>query len=185
MLNDAEYEMKRERLFHRLSQRIRDERVIEAMERVPRERFVPVESRDAAYDDNPLPIGKGQTISQPFIIALMTQALDLKDTESVLEVGTGSGYQAAILALLAKKVISVERHSELIESARRILDSLGYHNIKIHQATETLGWPDEAPYDGIIVTAAAPDVPQVLLDQLAPKGRLVIPVGGRFDQVRL
>ena len=155
------------------------------MERVPRERFIPREARDAAYDDNPLPIGKGQTISQPYIIALMTEALSLTGTETVLEIGTGSGYQAAILSLLAKKVISVERHPELIESARRVLEELGYENIEIHQAKNGLGWPEEAPYDGIIVTAAAPEVPQPLIDQLAMKGRLVIPVGGRYEQTLL
>jgi len=185
MLNDAEFEMKRERLFHHLALRIRDERVVEAMERVPRERFIPQEARDAAYDDNPLPIGKGQTISQPYIIALMTEALSLTGTELVLEIGTGSGYQAAILALLARKVVSVERHPELIENARGTLDDLGYDNIEIHQAKNGLGWPEEAPYDGIIVTAAAPEVPQPLIDQLDMKGRLVIPVGGRYEQTLL
>ncbi len=152
------------------------------MERVPRELFVPLESRGLAYEDIPLPIGLGQTISQPYIVALMTEALELKGPEKVLEVGTGSGYQAAILAELAKWVVTVERYPQLIDSAAKVLKSLGYRNIEIHLAEKTLGWPKGAPYDGIIVTAAAPRVPQELLDQLAEGGRLVIPVGSRYEQ---
>ncbi len=182
MQGDSDLEMAKTQLFHRLSQRIHDERVIEVMELVPRELFVPAASRDSAYNDNPLPIEMGQTISQPFIIAMMTSALDLTGRERVLEIGTGRGYQSAILAGLARQVISVERHPQLIELARRTLEKLGYDNIEIHQAGETLGWPEGAPYDGIIVTAAAPDVPPVLVDQLALGGRLVIPVGGRYEQ---
>lgn len=175
-------ELERARLFHHLRQRIDDEHVVEAMERVPREFFVPYASRHTAYDDIPLPIEMGQTISQPFIVALMTEALELTGKERVLEVGTGSGYQAAILAQLASKVISVERHPQLIDSARRMLASLGYKNVEIHLAGDSIGWPEGAPYDGIIVTAGAPKVPQELLDQLAEGGRLVIPVGSRFEQ---
>ena len=152
------------------------------MNRVPRELFVPPTSRHLAYEDIPLPIEMGQTISQPFIVALMTEALELKGTERVLEVGTGSGYQAAILAELAYWVISVERHPRLIEAARQILDRLGYNNIEIHLADENLGWRAAAPYDRIIVTAGAPRVPQELLDQLVDGGRLVIPVGSRYEQ---
>ena len=172
----------RARLFRRLRQEIKDERVIDAMNRVPRELFVPPTSRHLAYEDIPLPIEMGQTISQPFIVALMTEALELKGTERVLEVGTGSGYQAAILAELAYWVISVERHPRLIEAARQILDRLGYNNIEIHLADENLGWRAAAPYDRIIVTAGAPRVPQELLDQLVDGGRLVIPVGSRYEQ---
>lgn len=182
MLSDSELEMKKERLFHHLSQQIRDERVLEAMEHIPRERFVPKGSRDSAYDDSPLPIDRGQTISQPYIIALMTQALELCGDEDVLEIGTGSGYQLAILARLAKHVISIERHPMLIEKAGKVLKELGYINYEIHQAEKILGWSKSAPYDAIIVTAAAPDVPQVLIDQLRLRGRLVIPVGGRHEQ---
>ncbi len=182
MLSDSDLEMKKERLFHHLSQQIRDERVLDAMERIPRERFVPESSRDSAYDDNPLPIEMGQTISQPFIIALMTQALEISRDDLILEVGTGSGYQRAILAILAKHVISVERHPRLIETARKTMESMAYQNIEIKPSQKTLGWLENAPYDGIIVTAAAPDVPQVLIDQLNPNGRLVIPVGGRHEQ---
>jgi len=174
--------MARTRLFHRLSQRVRDQRVIEAMEQVPREIFVPGGSRRSAYDDTPLPIQKGQTISQPFIVALMTEALALTGREKVLEIGTGSGYQAAILSHLADRVITVERHPELIAAAEQAISRLGLQNIEIHQAEETLGWPQEAPYDGIIVTAAAPEVPRDLLAQLGSGGRLVIPVGGRHEQ---
>lgn len=174
--------MERERLFHRLRRRGIDERVVEAMERVPRELFVPVASRYMAYDDIPLPIGEGQTISQPYIVALMTEALELTGKERVLEVGTGSGYQLAILAELSAQVISVERHQRLIDEAWTTLYSLGYRNVEIHRAGEVLGWPAGAPYDAIIVTAGAPDVPRELLNQLAEGGRLVIPVGSRFEQ---
>lgn len=165
-----------------LNQEIADKRVIEAMGRVPREAFVLQEYYCAAYEDRPLSIGFGQTISQPFIVALMIQALELKGDEKVLELGTGSGYEAAILAELAQKVVTVECIPELEESARQVLDKLGYCNIEAHIAGKTLGWPEEAPYDAIIVSAGAPSVPQVLLEQLAWKGRLVIPVGSRWQQ---
>jgi protein-L-isoaspartate(D-aspartate) O-methyltransferase len=152
------------------------------MRRVPREAFVPPEQYDTAYDDRPLSIGFGQTISQPFIVALMVQALKLDGHEQVLELGTGSGYEAAILAELARKVVTVECVPELAESARQVLDRLGYSNIEVHIAGKTLGWPATAPYDAIIVSAGAPGVPQVLVDQLAWDGRLVIPVGSRWQQ---
>ena len=135
-----------------------------------------------AYEDKPLPIGLDQTISQPFIIALMTEALKLTGNEKVLEVGTGSGYQTAILAELARVVITIERLPALAEAAKRVLDSLGYTNIEVHLAEETLGWQSEAPYDAIMVTAGAPQVPADLLAQLAIDGRLVIPVGSRYVQ---
>lgn len=170
------------RLMDCLSQEIRDKRVLSAMARVPRERFVSPGYYYAAYEDMPLSIGFGQTISQPFIVALMTQALKLKGDEKVLELGTGSGYQTAILAGLAKWVVSIERVPQLANLARRVLDKLGYTNIEIHTAVEALGWLDGAPYDAIIVTAGAPRVPDALLEQLALGGRMVIPVGSRWEQ---
>ena len=165
-----------------LSSEIRDKRVLAAMSRIPREIFVPQESRNLAYEDSPLPIGWEQTISQPYIIALMTEALELTGNEKVLEIGTGSGYQAAILAELAASVITVERVPALAESAKRVLDSLGYNNIEIHIAEETLGWQKAAPYDAILVTAGAPGIPDDLIAQLAIGGRMVIPAGSRFVQ---
>jgi protein-L-isoaspartate(D-aspartate) O-methyltransferase len=178
----ADLERVRENLLDYLDHEIADKRVIEAMRRVPREAFVPPEQYDTAYDDRPLSIGFGQTISQPFIVALMVQALKLDGHEQVLELGTGSGYEAAILAELARKVVTVECVPELAESARQVLDRLGYSNIEVHIAGKTLGWPATAPYDAIIVSAGAPGVPQVLVDQLAWDGRLVIPVGSRWQQ---
>ncbi len=175
-------EKDREELIEHLRCEIEDERVLDAMMRVRRELFVPRLSRRFAYEDRPLPIGEGQTISQPFIVALMTQALLLTGTEKVLELGTGSGYQAAILAELAHQVITVERLQKLAQTARRTLKTLGYTNVEVHLATRTLGWSAEAPYDAIMVTAAAPEIPQVLLDQLIVGGRLVIPVGSRWEQ---
>jgi protein-L-isoaspartate(D-aspartate) O-methyltransferase len=177
-----DFEAARARLVEHLSIEIRDERVLAAMARVPRERFVPPDEQSLAYEDRPLPIGFGQTISQPFIIALMTAELMLTGNEKVLEVGTGSGYQAAILAELAQLVITTERLPFLAESARSVLDNLGYTNVVVHSAEETLGWQSEAPYDAIIVTAGAPRVPVDLLAQLAIGGRLVIPVGSRYLQ---
>ena len=150
------FEAARARLIKQLGVDIRDERVLQAMSRVPRERFVPPEQHHLAYKDQPLPIGLGQTISQPFIVALMSSALELTGREKVLEVGAGSGYQAAILAELARLVITVERLPALAKAARNILDSLGYDNVKVHLAGPTMGWPAEAPYDAILVTAAAP-----------------------------
>jgi len=172
----------RAELLAQLTREIRDKRVIEAIAQVPRERFVLPELYSAAYDDCPLPIGYGQTISQPLIVAMMTEALELKGSEKVLEIGTGSGYQAAILAELAREVISTERLPALAESAKKILKSLGYQNIKIILTEEELGWAEESPYDAIIVTAGAPQVPDKLLDQLAIGGRMVIPVGSRDIQ---
>jgi protein-L-isoaspartate(D-aspartate) O-methyltransferase len=178
----ADLERARENLLEYLDHEIADKRVVEAMKRVPREAFVSPEQYDAAYDDRPLSIGFGQTISQPFIVALMVQALELKEREQVLELGTGSGYEAAILAELAQKVVTVECIPELAESAKQVLDELGYSNIEVHVAGKTLGWPDGAPYDATIVSAGAPSVPQVLLEQLAWGGRVVIPVGSRWQQ---
>ena len=178
----ADLEQARHNLLRYLNHEIADKRVIEAMKHVPREAFVSQEQYHVAYDDRPLGIGFGQTISQPFIVALMVQALELNGDEKVLELGTGSGYEAAILAELAQKVVTVECIPELAESAKRVLNRLGYSNIEIHVAGKILGWPQGAPYDAIIVSAGAPTVAQVLLDQLAWNGRLVIPVGSRWQQ---
>jgi protein-L-isoaspartate(D-aspartate) O-methyltransferase len=175
-------EAARAELLKQLDTEIRDKRVLAAIGRTPRELFVPAVSRHLAYEDGPLPIGFEQTISQPYIIALMTEALELKGQEKVLEVGTGSGYQTAILAALAKSVISVERIPALAESARRVLDSLKIKNVTIHLAEKTLGWQQQAPYDAIMVTASAPEIPEDLLDQLKIGGRMVIPVGPRYSQ---
>ena len=178
----VDLERARENLLKHLEYEIADKRVIEAMKRVLREAFVSQEQYRVAYDDRPLSIGFGQTISQPFIVALMVQALELRGDEKVLELGTGSGYEAAILAELAQKVVTVECIPELAESARQVLDNLGYSNIEVHVSGKTLGWSEEAPYDAIIVSAGAPTVPKVLLEQLAWNGRLVIPVGSRWQQ---
>ena len=177
-----DFEAIRAELISHLRTEIRDERVLAAMAHIPRERFVPLEEQYLAYEDRPLPIGFDQTISQPLIIALMTEALELTGNEKVLEVGTGSGYQAAILAKLARLVITTERLSPLAEAAKRVLDSLGYTNIEVHLAEETLGWQKGAPYNAIMVTAGAPRVSADLLAQLAIGGRMVIPVGSRYVQ---
>jgi len=159
-----------------------DPRIAEALRRVPRERFVPRELRHRAWSNAPLPIGEGQTISQPFIVALMTQLLHPRPHHRVLEVGAGSGYQAAVLAELVGEVITLERIAALAEAARRRLAELGYGNVEVHVADGHTGWPQAAPYDGILVAAAAREVPQALVDQLAPGGRLVVPVGGDWGQ---
>lgn len=158
-------------------------RVLEAFRRIPRHLFVPRKDWPDAYEDRPLPIGLGQTISQPYIVALMTDLLRLQGTETVLEIGTGSGYQAAILSLLAGQVHTIERHELLAERARQVLESLGLRNVSVHTADGSLGWPEAAPYGGILVTAAAPAVPAPLLEQLAEGGRLVLPVGPSGYQV--
>jgi protein-L-isoaspartate(D-aspartate) O-methyltransferase len=178
----VDLERARQSLLNSLDREIADNRVVNAMRRVPREDFVPQEQCHAAYDDRPLSIGFGQTISQPFIVALMVQALELRGDEKVLELGTGSGYEAAILAELAQRVVTVECIPELAEAARQVLDKLGYSNIEVHVAGRTLGWPEGAPYDAIIVSAGAPTVPQALVEQLTWNGRLVIPVGSRWQQ---
>ena len=176
-------EAARAQLFKHLSWEIRDRRVVQAMKRVPREEFVLPDDLQAAYDDHPLGIGHGQTISQPFIVALMIQALQVKSSDRVLELGTGSGYVAAILGLLAEKVVSVEIVPELAKSATDVLGRLGHTNVDVHLVSKsTLGWLDDAPYDAIIVSAGAPSVPPMLLGQLKWNGRLVIPVGSRFQQ---
>lgn len=167
-----------------LRREVKDERVIQAIERLPRELFVPLAYRSQAYEDIPLPIGAGQTISQPYIVALMTSALELQDTDKVLELGTGSGYQAAILCELVPKgrVITMERIPTLAHSARQLLRGLGYKNVEVKLAGQTLGCPEEAPFDAIIVTASVPRLPKELLDQLARHGRMVLPVGSLQEQ---
>ena len=164
------------------SRGIKDIRVLNALNKVPRHLFVEEALHGQAYNDYPLPIGEKQTISQPFMVALMTEALELKGKESVLEIGTGSGYQAAILAELAEWVYSIERIRSLANRARRILYELHYYNIEIGISDGTQGWKEKAPFEAITVTAGAPDVPQPLLDQLTMGGRLVVPIGDAFSQ---
>jgi len=157
-------------------------RVLEAMLSVPRHEFVPAEFQSDAYADKPLPIGEGQTISQPYIVGAMTEALELTGVERVLEIGAGSGYQAAVLSLLASEVITVESQTQLALSAQERLTDLGYTNVHVHNGDGSAGFPDAAPYDAILVTAAAPEIPQVLGAQLREGGRLVIPVGSQENQ---
>jgi len=184
MKEDTEYKLERQRMVEEqfLSRDITDPRVLEAMLRVPRHVFVPEEHRQLAYRDSPLPIGQSQTISQPYIVALMTQMLDLAGHESVLEIGTGSGYQAAVLSQVAREVHTVERHEDLTKQALACFTMLDITNVTLHVGDGTRGWPANAPYDAIIATAAAPKVPKPLLNQLADGGRLVIPVGSRIGQ---
>lgn len=163
-------------------QGIDDAQVLAAMKRVPREHFVAENQRALAYRNAPLPIGEGQTISQPFVIALMLQELKLTGSEKALEIGTGSGYQAAVLAEMADSVISLERHATLAERARLRLELLGCTNVTIHVADGSLGWPPEAPYDAVVVSAGSPSVPDQLLEQLADGGRLILPIGSMSAQ---
>jgi protein-L-isoaspartate(D-aspartate) O-methyltransferase len=181
----TDYDKEREHMVksHLARRGIKDTRVLEAMRQVPRHLFIPEGMRSLAYCDGPLPIGHGQTISQPYIVALMTETLELAGQERVLEIGTGSGYQAAILSHLAWQVYSVERHAVLAQQAEKILAHLGYDNIVVRVSDGTLGWPEHSPYEAIIVTAAAPDIPRPLTDQLADGGRLVAPVGSQWSQV--
>lgn len=167
------------------AQGLRDARVLAAMRKIERERFVPAALRDRAYDDSPLPIGLDQTISQPFIVAFMTQALELRGDERVLEIGTGSGYQAAVLAECAREVYSIEIVEPLAQRAKQVLESLGYSNVHLRTGDGYKGWPEAAPFDAIMVTAAPDHVPQPLIDQLAVGGRLVIPVGDFEQQLLL
>ncbi|MBU0547969.1 MAG: protein-L-isoaspartate(D-aspartate) O-methyltransferase [Candidatus Omnitrophica bacterium] len=163
---------------------VSDERVLKAMFKVERHLFVPLAHRDLSYEDGPLPIGKGQTISQPYIVALMTELLELKEGEKVLEIGTGSGYQAAILAELAKEVYTIELLKPLAERSQKLLKELGYENIKVKHGDGFLGWSEYAPFDAIIVTCAPEEIPPVLFEQLAEGGRLVIPVGSDYQELR-
>ena len=161
---------------------VTDERVLAAMAKIPRHLFIDEALIEQAYNDNPLPIGKSQTISQPYIVALMTAALKLTGREKVLEIGTGSGYQTAILAELAEQVFSIERIAQLAAGARKQLDALNCFNVAMRVGDGTYGWREESPFDGIMVTAGAPKVPAILMEQLAVGGRLVIPTGGRISQ---
>lgn len=169
-------------LLRRLRGVVHDQGVLDAMARIPREWFVPPEWEEAAWENRPLPIGSAQTISQPEIVAVMTEALGLCGDERVLELGTGSGYQTALLAELAYEVVSVERVPALADRARTLLAGLGYQNVRIEDAGHVLGAPQHAPFDAIIVTAGAPSVPSILVDQLTRDGRMVIPVGSWTDQ---
>lgn len=167
------------------SRGVRDEAVLSAMLKVPRERFVPESLAEIAYVDRPLPIGAGQTISQPYIVAVMTEALRLGPQDRVLEIGTGSGYSAAVLAVIAAEVYTIERLESLAASAGRRLGELGYSNVHVRHGDGSLGWPEHAPYNAIVITASGPDVPTALLQQLAVGGRLVMPVGRRLNAQRL
>lgn len=184
MSNILDYHMTRERMVKTqlIPRGINDKRVLEAIGKIPRDRFIEEALKGEAYNDHPLPIGHKQTISQPYIVALMTEALGMIGKEKTLEIGTGSGYQTAILAELSEKVYTVERIRSLLVKSRNILAELGYNNILFKAFDGTLGWKEYEPYDAIIVTAGAPNVPQPLLDQLAEGGRLIIPVGNRFSQ---
>ena len=164
------------------SRGITDPRVLKAMETVPRHLFVDEGLMDQAYNDSPLPIGEGQTISQPYIVALMTEALGLTGKERVLEIGTGSGYQTAVLAELAERVFSIERIASLASKTRKLLDSLNYFNVALRVGDGTYGWREESPFDAVIVTAGAPDIPRILVEQLYNGGRLILPVGDRYSQ---
>ena len=162
---------------------VQDAAVLRAMRRVPRHLFVPDDIRPYAYDDRPLPIGRGQTISQPYIVAYMTQALQLQTSHTVLEIGTGSGYQSAVLAELVSQVYSIEIVPDLAESARRALAQAGYRNVEVRAGNGYLGWPERAPFDRIIVTAAPPEIPQALVAQLAVGGIMVVPVGTSYQEI--
>ena len=164
---------------------IKDARVLEAMARVPRHLFVPPAQRDEAYGDYPLPIGHGQTISQPYIVAFMTEALRLEPTHRVLEIGTGSGYQAAVLAELAGQVFTIEIIEELAESARKTLSDVGYTNVTVRTGNGYLGWPEHAPYDRVMVTAAPDEVPPALVEQLSVDGLMAVPVGSLTQELRV
>jgi len=184
MESDTEYRGRRQLMVRTqlIPRGISDERVLDAMMRVPRHLFVDSAMRHRAYDDSALPIGEGQTISQPYMVAVMTELLKLLGTEKVLEIGTGSGYQAAVLAHLAAEVYTIERKPLIADRAAKTLKSLSYDNIHVKTGDGTLGWPGASPFDGIIITAAAPEIPPPLISQLSAKGVLVMPVGSRFSQ---
>lgn len=175
----SEYHLARQQMIDRqlIARGIKDQAVLDAMNKVPRHLFVEEALAHRAYGDHPLPIGEQQTISQPFIVAQMTEALELKPRDRVLEIGTGSGYQAAILAELCYRVYTIERIRSLMVKTRQLLEGLGYRNILFRLNDGTCGWEEQSPYDAIIVTAGAPDIPEPLLQQLAPEGRMVLPVG--------
>lgn len=179
MADERFYAEQREKMIQRQvrARGIRDEAILNALNEVPREVFVPDKYKAAAYDDSPLPIPAGQTISQPYVVALMIRALRLERDDKVLEVGSGSGYAAAILGRMVREVHAVERHEELVEYARQRLAQIGYDNVHVHHADGTMGWPPAAPYQGIMVSASGPRVPQSLEEQLAIYGRLIMPIG--------
>lgn len=182
-LNSAYSNLRAEMVEAQLRARgIQDGRVLDAMARVPRHEFTPEPYREQAYEDHPLPIGEGQTISQPYIVAVMLDALVVKASEKVLEIGTGSGYVTALLAELGARVVSIERHASLADAARQLLSGMGYRNVKVITGDGSSGFPEDAPYDKIIVSAAAPQLPQALIDQLAEGGRMIVPVGGEDGQ---
>jgi protein-L-isoaspartate(D-aspartate) O-methyltransferase len=180
-----EWKFERERMVQEqiIARGVKDERVLKAMREVPRHLFVEKTYYHQVYNDYPLPVGYGQTISQPYMVAVMTELLELKGAENVLEIGTGSGYQTAVLALLCSKVYTMERIAELTKDARSRLEKLGFRNINFMVGDGSIGWLDYAPYKGIIVTAGAPDIPNALIEQLDENGRLVIPVGHEHYQV--
>ena len=182
-LNSAYSNLRAEMVEAQLRARgIQDGRVLNAMARVPRHEFTPEPYREQAYEDHPLPIGEGQTISQPYIVAVMLDALVVKASEKVLEIGTGSGYVTALLAELGARVVSIERHASLADAARQLLSGMGYRNVKVITGDGSSGFAEDAPYDKIIVSAAAPQLPQALIDQLAEGGRMIVPVGGEDGQ---
>ena len=183
MLNDIEMEVHLTR--HLIGKNSLNDRVMTAMKKVPRHEFLPPDLRYCAYDNGPAPIGSGQTISQPYIVALMSDLLDTKPSDIILEIGSGSGYQAAVLSQLVQQVYSVEIIEDLATTARKRLNKLGYNNVEIRNDDGYFGWPEHAPYDGIIVTAAAPHIPQPLIDQLRTGARLVIPVGFPYSYQEL
>jgi protein-L-isoaspartate(D-aspartate) O-methyltransferase len=187
MKNEFELEAERREMVNSQirARGVRDPSVLEAMEKVPRHLFVPEAMRAGAYADEPLPIGEGQTISQPYIVAYMTEALGLKGGEKVLEIGTGSGYQTAVLAEVAREVFTIELIESLSSRAREILQTLGYGNIRFRAGDGSRGWPEEAPFNAIIVTAAAAEVPRVLEEELGPLGTMVVPVGTGFQELLL
>ncbi|MGQ9800944.1 MAG: protein-L-isoaspartate(D-aspartate) O-methyltransferase [Candidatus Saccharicenans sp.] len=187
MSQDSTYDRERKDMVEYQIRRrgVRDKKVLRAMLKVPRHLFVPEQMKELAYGDEPLPIGEGQTISQPYIVAYMTEVLKLRGREKVLEIGTGSGYQTAILAEIAREVYTVELIPELSRRAQEVLQKLGYHNIQFRVGDGTRGWPEQAPFEAILVTAAPPAVPPALLEQLKTGGRMVIPVGTDFQELVL
>ena len=184
MSHNHDFKLARERMVKNqlIARGIKDERVLQAMGKIPRHRFIEEALAGEAYNDHPVPIGEKQTISQPYIVALMTEALELGGRENTLEIGTGSGYQTAILAELSSRVYTIERVKSLLINARKLLAQLGHDNILFKAFDGTLGWKEYAPFDAILVTAGAPHIPQPLIDQLADNGRIIIPVGDRYTQ---
>ncbi len=182
--SEEQYAKQRQQLVDELRQQgIKSQDVLDALLKVPRHKFVPALNRHLSYQNRPLPIGRGQTISQPYIVAYMTEAAEIASGEKVLEIGTGSGYQAAVLAELAKEVYSIEIIPDLAEGARKLLSEMGYKNVEVKTGNGYLGWPEHAPFDAIVVTAAPDEVPKALVEQLAFRGKMVVPVGSNFQQM--